>query len=909
MFKSVATTAVRGGAKIINVGASAASSTSCSSVGALLAARRRKILWSTSSRRPAAAAHVVPQHPRYLSTVQSTKIMCAKTTTGSSSSSSGGARKNGPSSSNSPAWDDLSNKQNTNSSPTSTEMENIPSTASPPPAAATSSPTTADGTLTVDVLTANNPVAHEDQPPPPPKPPPPPLPPFADEEFTITRTLSQQEEESRLAFQRMRRLCKFDHSEEAFLTRSEFKRLIDPKFGLVQVELNESELNRIVGKFGMDEASSYPPPAPAGRSGTSDHADEPKIYMDSFCRAVETTPYLRMLVHEIVYHTTLFDKEHYQSETSSCSRGSSGRSSETVSETNEGPHSNIADHAQHDQLCSGAGQDHPGLSPPPAPEHEILDHLPTSASHDAPSRSVSKDAPTATTIALDHQPFDSDTDDFSICNSSVHEDEDSGAAASTGTTMMQQFDQRSHNNLLLHDNEDFAGDLPGRRSSADDHPLDTSHYEVLVDDDLLGSTASKMRPSFARTISKNDYTIPENYDFSKSTEENYSVPHDSDNVPPGGNKTNTNKFVGPFKQIRQTLMDYSYHGAYCESRQHWQDNCIRKSVLLNSNSNGLLYYGTTDNSMTNSASGGSSAGVVTTPTASNTNPQQHFSPVLLRKRSTSPTYQSNRPWLILTCGSMGSGKGWVLGWMSSKNILPLESISKIDPDHFKTLMPEWKQYLKQSLRQAGTLCHKESGYIAEIAQEVAMKQNLTLWVDGSLHNYEFYTKKIAYIRQNYPQYKIAILAITASDEIIANRLKKRAKETGRVVPPARARTAAKALAVAVPKLIPLVDFYARIDNDVDIVDQHPARLPGAATSSSSTTSGPRLDYVEIDGKPVDLTLPSPGSPVAGDGLDVGKDEAVMRDKEQGEAASSCGEKLKSNDPWMWIKRVLATRSS
>jgi hypothetical protein len=49
----------------------------------------------------------------------------------------------------------------------------------------------------------------------------------------------------------------------------------------------------------------------------------------------------------------------------------------------------------------------------------------------------------------------------------------------------------------------------------------------------------------------------------------------------------------------------------------------------------------------------------------------------------------------------------------------------IDPDHFKSLMPEWKGYTQRSDR-AGDFCHRESGFMQEIAQEVAMRNSQVL---------------------------------------------------------------------------------------------------------------------------------------------------------------------------------------
>ena len=39
--------------------------------------------------------------------------------------------------------------------------------------------------------------------------------------------------------------------------------------------------------------------------------------------------------------------------------------------------------------------------------------------------------------------------------------------------------------------------------------------------------------------------------------------------------------------------------------------------------------------------------------------------------------------------------------MSSNNIFPLEEIVHIDPDHCKSLMPEWDNYVKKDSLNAG----------------------------------------------------------------------------------------------------------------------------------------------------------------------------------------------------------------
>jgi hypothetical protein len=120
------------------------------------------------------------------------------------------------------------------------------------------------------------------------------------------------------------------------------------------------------------------------------------------------------------------------------------------------------------------------------------------------------------------------------------------------------------------------------------------------------------------------------------------------------------KFVGKYAHLRESR-DYSYHTNYTPERQLWQDRAV-DSVVARTNAQA-------------------------------------------------------QPWIVFTCGPMGAGKGYVLSWMSRNGYFPLETIVHIDPDHFKRLMPEWSEYTKRS-EQAGNFCHRESGFIQEIAQEV-----------------------------------------------------------------------------------------------------------------------------------------------------------------------------------------------
>lgn len=241
----------------------------------------------------------------------------------------------------------------------------------------------------------------------------------------------------------------------------------------------------------------------------------------------------------------------------------------------------------------------------------------------------------------------------------------------------------------------------------------------------------------------NDFIIPSDYDYGKSTNDNYAVP------------ASTASFVGDYVSIRETR-DYSYHVHYTPERQLWQDHAIKTVV--------------------------------------------------------SRTEKQGSPWVVYTCGPMGAGKGFVLSWMSRNGYFPLEDIVCIDPDHFKTMMPEWRHYTTEG-SDAGTLCHRESGFLQEIAQEVAMRSSQNVWVDGSLRDGRWFAQVFKSIRRRFPHYKIAIFEVSASEDIVRERIKERAEREGRDIPEHLIVQSLASVANSLNILMPLVDFVARIDND------------------------------------------------------------------------------------------------
>lgn len=132
-------------------------------------------------------------------------------------------------------------------------------------------------------------------------------------------------------------------------------------------------------------------------------------------------------------------------------------------------------------------------------------------------------------------------------------------------------------------------------------------------------------------------------------------------------------------------------------------------------------------------------------------------------------------------------------------------------------MTEWGGYINASKENPGiapgTMCHRESAYMQEIAQEAALENSQNIWVDGSLRDGRWFKKVFTNLRERFPTYRIGIFYVYSSEEIIRKRVASRAANTGRGVPEEALKESLDAPDKSLGILMPLVDFVARICND------------------------------------------------------------------------------------------------
>lgn len=275
--------------------------------------------------------------------------------------------------------------------------------------------------------------------------------------------------------------------------------------------------------------------------------------------------------------------------------------------------------------------------------------------------------------------------------------------------------------------------------------LSTSKIKFGEIQQQMISTNQKSMPS---------YSIPEGYDWNKSTMANYK-----NNKPPHHN----DDFVGEFQSIRRNKLDYNYHEHYIPQRQLFQDSIIQHFLSK--------------------------------PRVVDKNGQTCHSPT--------------QPWIVFTAGAMGAGKSYTIKKLAKEDFFPLESFVMVDPDEIRRHLPEFYDYDSQ---QAGEMTRLEAGMIAELLTLVALSNGQNVLVDGSLKDSVWYQQYFAQLRTDYPWLQIAILHITAPKQAVLDRAQSRSLKTGRVVPEHTLFDALERVPQSVKILSPLVDFSCEINN-------------------------------------------------------------------------------------------------
>ncbi len=251
------------------------------------------------------------------------------------------------------------------------------------------------------------------------------------------------------------------------------------------------------------------------------------------------------------------------------------------------------------------------------------------------------------------------------------------------------------------------------------------------------------------------FKIKADYDYKKSTEDNYSV------KPPA--KSKKSPFVGRYTGHREKL-DHSVHSYYSPERQALQDLIIDKFVTT-------------------------------------------------AKEIIAHEEAPLENWIVFTAGTMGAGKIHTMKWLGKEGLFPLETFVHVNPDEVRRYLPETCEYNELDDNKTSTYTQKEVSYLCEIITMDALDKHHNVLADCSLRNHSGYVQYFQDLRRLYPILKIAIVHVDANVFTILDRAKQRAVVTGRVLTEKTILNSVKDVTSTMNILTPHCDFFARIINE------------------------------------------------------------------------------------------------
>jgi hypothetical protein len=286
------------------------------------------------------------------------------------------------------------------------------------------------------------------------------------------------------------------------------------------------------------------------------------------------------------------------------------------------------------------------------------------------------------------------------------------------------------------------------------------------------------------------WELGEDYNYGASTEDNYGGPAadtaSGDDGQEDADNNHSSRFVGKYA-LERAALDYSYHKYYNSDRQLLQDTMID------------LFHDT-----------------VIHDTENNT---------------TCDVPLEN--WMVFTAGCMGAGKGHTIHWLASQGLFPLNAFVRVDPDTLRELLPELSGYINADPATAGYMTQKEAGYIAEVLSLEALRKGKNVLVDGSLRQADWYKEYITGLHEQFPKMRFAIIHVTAKESTVYERVEKRTKETGRVVPKELLQDTLRQIPLSLRILAPYVDYMATFANEDDT--EEPVLLWSSKRPSPSST--------------------------------------------------------------------------
>jgi hypothetical protein len=194
--------------------------------------------------------------------------------------------------------------------------------------------------------------------------------------------------------------------------------------------------------------------------------------------------------------------------------------------------------------------------------------------------------------------------------------------------------------------------------------------------------------------------------------------------------------------------------------------------------------------------------------------RQHF-------QNVTPVPEGVQPVARVMGGGPASGKSSMLAKIETPNHVV------VDPDHIKTLLPEYRQATAAGLKNAAVMVHEESSLLAKRITREATKGRYNVLIDGTGDNsYENLAQKVAGYRAH--GHKVIANYVTIDTDEAMARMLKRAQRSGRYVPESYLREVHRNISHIVPRAMRegLFDELTVWDNnakEIKAIVRHTAR--------------------------------------------------------------------------------------
>lgn len=153
--------------------------------------------------------------------------------------------------------------------------------------------------------------------------------------------------------------------------------------------------------------------------------------------------------------------------------------------------------------------------------------------------------------------------------------------------------------------------------------------------------------------------------------------------------------------------------------------------------------------------------------------------------------------IFMLGGAPANGKS---SFLNSGIVVYPDNALKIDPDHIKSLLPEYQLMVKNKEPLAAVLVHEESSFIAKQTRIAAMEQGIDLIIDGVANDILAKRKEDVEEIKTYG-YSVRIDYVTLDTALSLKLARQRFNETGRMVPEEYIIEKNKMIALLIPQLI------------------------------------------------------------------------------------------------------------